>query len=58
MNKRTKNIISWVIYGVGLIIWGVFLYMNHNINMVAWLNTIGAGFGVFLLCLSSTIRQL
>ena len=59
MNKKekVKFVVSWIMYIVGFIMWCVFLYMNNNISTEAWLNTIGAGAGVLLFCLSETVRE-
>lgn len=55
--EKVKFVVSWIMYIVGFIMWCVFLNMNNNISTEAWLNTIGAGFGVLLFCLSGTVRD-
>ena len=57
MSRRAKNIISLIMYIVGVLMWMIFLSMNHNISTEAWLNTIGAGSGVLLFCLSDMIKK-
>ena len=49
--------ICLIMYIVGFIMWVAFLSMNNHINTEAWLNTIGAGAGVLLFCLSETVRE-
>lgn len=55
--EKIKFVVSWIMYIVGFIMWCVFLHMNNNISTEAWLNTIGAGVGVLLFCLSGTVRE-
>lgn len=57
MSQKTKNIIGWIMYGIGFVMYVVFLNMNDNISQEAWWNTIGACFGVLLFCISGYLRN-
>lgn len=57
MSEKTKIIISFVMYLIGFIIYIVFLHKNNLISWDAWLNTLGACFGVLLFCTSFRIRK-
>lgn len=57
MSRKSKNIISWIMYGIGFMMYVIFLSMNDSISSEAWWNTVGASFGVLLFCMSDNLRN-
>lgn len=55
--KRITNILSWILYIIGFIVFVVFLSVVHNVSEEAWLYAIGSDVGVALFCLSGYLRK-
>ena len=50
------NIISWIMYFVGFVVYIVFMRLANGISDEAWLYAMGASIGVLIFTLSGYLR--